>query len=264
MSNDGSEPQASHPPQTPAEAVQTARQEARFGAAFFRVYGPRLLLVFVGVLLPLWGFGALVEELQEGEPFGFDVPVLQFLHAHGGPTLDRFALLASEIGYAWGVMPFDVVFVLVLAWRRHFREGLFAGIALLGSALLNVGAKHSFARVRPDLWMSIAPEHTYSFPSGHAMGSMTLALTLLLLCWSKRTPWGASWRWPAALFGAVFAVWVGWARVYLGVHYPSDILAGWCAAAVWTAGAYGLVFRGTLKPWTKAPPKPLPEPQPQD
>jgi undecaprenyl-diphosphatase len=261
MSNDGSEPRAPHPPQTPAELAHTARQEARFGAGFFRVYGSRLLLVFVGVLLPLWGFGALVEELQEGEPFGFDEPVLQFLHAHGGATLDRFALLASEIGYAWGVMPFDVAFVLVLAWRRHFREGLFAGIALLGSALLNVGAKHSYARVRPDLWVSIAPEQTYSFPSGHAMGSMTLAMTLLFLCWSRRTRWGTSWRWPMAVLGASFALWVGWARVYLGVHYPSDILAGWCAAAVWTAGAYGLVFRGTLKPWTKLPPKPMPEPR---
>ena len=255
MSTAGSEQQASRTPQTPAEAAHTAKQEARFGAAFFRVYGPRLLLVFVGVLLPLWGFGALVEDLQEGKPFAFDVPVLETLHAHASPTLDHLALTASAIGYAWGVMPFDVVFVLVLAWRRHFRESLFAGIALLGSALLNVGAKHSFERVRPDLWRSIAPEHTYSFPSGHAMGSMSLALTLLLLCWSSRTRWGTPWRWPMAALGTAFVLWVGWSRVYLGVHYPSDILAGWCAAAVWTASAYGLVFYGTLKPWAKVPPK---------
>lgn len=259
MSSAGSEPQASRPPQTPAEVAQTAQQEARFGAAFFRVYGPRLLLAFFGVLVPLWGFGMLVDELREGAAFVFDRPILEFLHASATPTLDRLALVASAVGYAWGVMPFDVVFVLALAWRRHFREGLFAGIALLGSALLNLGAKHEFRRVRPDLWTSIAPEHTYSFPSGHAMGSMTLALTLLLLCWSARTPWGSSWRWPATVLGALFVLWVGWARVYLGVHYPSDILAGWCGAAVWTAGAYGLVFRGTLKPWGESGPKPLPE-----
>lgn len=258
MSSAGSEPRASRPPQTPAEAVRTARQEARYGAAFFRVYGPRLLLVFLVVLLPLWGFGSLVEELHEGEAFAFDQPLLEGLHAHAGPVLDRLALTASAVGYAWGVMPFDVLLVLALAWRRHFREGLFAGVALLGSALLNVGAKHHFQRARPALWTSIAPERTYSFPSGHAMGSMTLALTLLLLCWSVRTPWGSSWRWPTALLGALFVLWVGWARIYLGVHYPSDILAGWCAALAWTAGAYGLVFRGTLKPWGASGPKPLP------
>ncbi|HSR64105.1 MAG TPA: phosphatase PAP2 family protein [Xanthomonadaceae bacterium] len=260
MSNAGSEPQGPRPPHTPAEVARTARQEARFGAAFFRVYGPRLLLAFLGVLLPLWGFGALVAELREGEPFAFDQPVLELLHGQASPALDRFALAASAVGYAWGVMPFDVLFVLALAWRRHFREGLFAGLALLGSALLNLGAKHSFRRVRPALWTSIAPEHSYSFPSGHAMGSMTLALTLLLLCWSARTPWGTPWRWWATVLGGLFVLSVGWARIYLGVHYPSDILAGWCAAAVWTAGAYGLVFRGTLKPWTKSPPRPVPEP----
>lgn len=259
MSSDGTEPQLSRPPQTPAEFAQTARQEARFGAAFLTVYGPRLLLVFLGVLLPLWGFGALVGELHEGQPFVFDAPVLEFFHAHATPVLDRWALVATAVGYAWGVMPFDVVFVLALAWRRHFREGLFSAVALLGSALLNVGAKHEFRRVRPDLWRSIAPEHSYSFPSGHAMGSMTLVLTLLLLCWSARTPWGTPWRWPATVVGLLFVLWVGWARVYLGVHYPSDILAGWCAAAAWVAGAYALVFRGSLRPWGASVPRPLPE-----
>ncbi|MGN6513844.1 MAG: phosphatase PAP2 family protein [Lysobacteraceae bacterium] len=258
MSSAGSEPQRSPPPQTPAEVARTARQEARFGAAFLRVHGRRLLLVFLGVLLPLWGFGALVEELREGEPFAFDQPVLELLHAHAAPVLDRLALDASAIGYAWGVVPADLLLVLVLAWRRRFREGLFAGIAVAGSALLNLGAKHSFQRARPTLWLSLAPEHSYSFPSGHAMGSMTLVFALVLLCWSRRTPWGTPWRWPATLLGALFVLWVGWARVYLGVHYPSDILAGWCAAAVWTAGAYGLVFRRSLKPWG-VPPKPLPE-----
>ncbi|NUS39132.1 MAG: phosphatase PAP2 family protein [Lysobacter sp.] len=258
MSTAGSEPQVARSPQTPAEIAQTARQEARFGAAFLRIHGPRLLLVFFGVLLPLWGFGGLVEELHEGEPFVFDAPVLELLHGHATPALDQMALAATAVGYAWGVMPFDVGFVLVLAWRRHVREGLFAAVALLGSALLNVGAKHQFQRMRPALWTSIAPEHTYSFPSGHAMGSMTLVLTLLLLCWSARTPWGSRWRWPVTVLGALFVLWVGWARVYLGVHYPSDILAGWCGAAAWTAGAYALVFRGTLKPWG-AVPKPVPD-----
>lgn len=255
MSNAGSAPLR---PPSPAELARTARQEARFGAAFFRVYGTRLLLVFIGVLLPLWGFGGLVEELAEGEPFDFDEPVLEALHALAGPGLDRAAILVSALGYHWGVVPVDVALVLFLAVRRHFREGLFAGIALAGSALLNVGAKHSFARPRPDLWLSIAPETTYSFPSGHAMGSMTLACTVLLLCWSTRTRWGTRWRWPLALAGVAFVLAVGASRVYLGVHYPSDILAGWCAAAVWTVGAYGLVFHGTLRPWQPAPPRPPP------
>jgi membrane-associated phospholipid phosphatase len=142
------------------------------------------------------------------------------------------------------------VLVLALLVRRHVREGVFAALAIVGSLLLNVSAKHSFARVRPDLWQSVAPaETTYSFPSGHAMGSMTLAMVLVLLCWSVRTPWGWKWRWPVTVLATTFVLLVGLSRVYLGLHYPSDILAGWAAALAWVVGVYGLVFYGTLRPW---------------
>lgn len=234
---------STQPPRTPAEAARTVREEARFGAAFLRVHGWRLLLVFLGVGLPLWGFGALVEELHEGEAFFFDEPVLRFAHGMASGGLDRMFLLFSQLGYGYGVIPVDIVLVLVLAWRRRLREGLFAGIAIGGSALLNMAAKHAFARIRPDLWLSIAPETTYSFPSGHAMGSMTLAAVAILLAWPTR------WRWAVAVPAMVFALLVGFSRVYLGVHYPSDILAGWAAALVWTVGVYGLVFNRHLRPW---------------
>lgn len=241
----GSEPGKTQ--QTPAEAAQALKQEARLGAAFLRAYGWRLLLVFVGVLLPLWGFGALVEDLHEGEQFAFDVPLLQMVHAMANAGLDRVFLLATALGYGWGVVPGDALLLLYLIWQRRLREGLFAGISIFGSLSLNVAAKHTFARVRPDLWQSIAPETSYSFPSGHAMGSMTLALVVVLLCWYPRSRGG--WRWPAAIIAALFVLMVGLSRVYLGVHYPSDILAGWTAASVWVVGVYGLVFYGSLRPW---------------
>ncbi len=198
--------------------------------------------MFAGLWLPLWGFGALVEELREGEAFFFDAPLLQFAHGLAHAGLDRMFLLVSRLGYGQGVVPLDVVLVLALAWRRRMREGLFAGLALAGSALLNLLAKHAFARPRPDLWLSIAPETTYSFPSGHAMGSMTLGAVAILLAWRTR------WRWPVAVVAGVFVLLVGLSRVYLGVHYPSDILAGWAAACAWTVACYGLVFSGR-RPW---------------
>ncbi|MEO6263374.1 MAG: phosphatase PAP2 family protein [Luteimonas sp.] len=242
-------------PQTPAEVAQTVKQEARFGAAFLRVHGWRLLLVFIGLLLPLWGFGALVEDLHHGEVFPFDAPVLQVAHAMAGAGFDKVFLAASALGYAWGVIPVDVLLVLGMAMRRRFREGLFAGISIAGSLLMNVAAKHSFARARPNLWESIAPETTFSFPSGHAMGSMTLALVLVMLCWYPRTRWGWGWRWPVTVIAALFVVMVGLSRIYLGVHYPSDILAGWTAASVWVVGVYGLVFYGSLRPWQVRDPR---------
>jgi membrane-associated phospholipid phosphatase len=149
----------------------------------------------------------------------------------------------SRLGYEWGVVPLDVLVVLVLAAMRKLREGLFAGVAIIGSALLNLGAKQLFARQRPALWDSIAPESTFSFPSGHAMGSITIAMVLVLLAWHTR------WRWWVTLPMAAFTLMVGLSRVYLGVHYPSDILAGWAVAIAWTVGAYLLVFPHGQRPW---------------
>ncbi|QNP42046.1 phosphatase PAP2 family protein [Lysobacter solisilvae (ex Woo and Kim 2020)] len=218
-------------------------QEARFGAAFFRRYRLRLLLLFIAVLLPLWGFAEIADEVREAEAFPFDAPILLIAHRMAREGFDQVFLLFSQLGYQWGVVPFDILLVLVLAIRRHAREALFTGVALGGSALLNLAAKQLFARDRPSLWESIAPETTYSFPSGHAMGSMTLAWVCALLAW--RTPW----RWPVAFAAFAFTALVGLSRVYLGVHYPSDILAGWAAASVWAGCSFFLVFQHQRRPW---------------
>ncbi|MDB6163687.1 MAG: superfamily protein [Xanthomonadaceae bacterium] len=240
-------------PATPGEAAHVVKQEGRLGAAFLRVHGWRLLLVFVGLLLPLWGFGAMADALHDGEVFVFDVPILEAIHSMASPQLDSAFIVMSALGYGWGVVPLDVLLVLGLVLRRRMREGIFAATSIVGSLLLNVAAKHSFERIRPGLWKSVSPaETTYSFPSGHAMGSMTLAMVVVLLCWSVRTRGGWSWRWPVSILAAVFVLLVGLSRIYLGVHFPSDILAGWTAACAWVVGVYGLVFYGTLKPWQVA------------
>jgi membrane-associated phospholipid phosphatase len=211
-------------------------------ADFVRRHFWRLVLVFVGLLLPLWGFAELAGTIHQAESPVFDEPILHALHRLHGPVLDRLFVAASHAGYLYFVVPFDLVLVIGLSLARHRREAIFAGLALLGSALLNVGTKLLFARARPDLWVSIAPEHNYSFPSGHAMGSMTLAWVLVLLAWPTRARW-----WVVA--GALgFAVLVGLSRLYLGVHYPSDILAGWAAASLWTVSVYLVAFP-RRRPW---------------
>lgn len=222
-------------PRTPAEALGNLLSDARFGAGFLQRHGWRLVLVFVGLLLPMWGFAELADEVLEGEPFAFDEPILLFARGMASVELDQLFLLASKLGYEWGVVPVDIVLVIGLALARRHREGLFAGVALGGSALLNIATKQAFARDRPALWTSLAPEHSFSFPSGHAMGSMTLATAVVLLCWHTR------WRWPVLAAMSGFVLLVGLSRVYLGVHYPSDILAGWTAALAWTAATWLLI-----------------------
>jgi len=209
----------------------------RYGADLLRRHGVLLGFVFAGLLLPLWVFGELADEIHEQEAIVFDEPILLFAHTMARQGFDDFFVLMSRIGYGWGVVPFDIALVLVLGVLRRYREAVFAAVALGGSALLNIGAKLVFARDRPSLWESIAPETTYSFPSGHAMGSMTLACVLVMLAWHTR------WRWPVLAVMAPFVVLVGLSRVYLGVHYPSDILAGWAVAMAWAVAVYLAVYR---------------------
>ena len=230
-------------PREPAEAARVVRDDARFGLAFLRRHWRRLILLFAGVLLPLWAFGELADDVREAEAFPFDEPILRFAHAMARDGFDRVFLLFSKLGYEWGVVPFDLALVAGLALKRWMREGVFAGIALGGSALLNLGAKQLFARERPSLWEAIAPETTFSFPSGHAMGSMTLAMVLVLLAWRTR------WRGWVVVAMALFVPMVGASRVYLGVHYPSDILAGWAAALAWVSGVYLVLYRDGRRPW---------------
>jgi membrane-associated phospholipid phosphatase len=230
-------------PASPGAAARVVGDAAGYGLRFLRKHAWRMVLWFACLLLPLWGFAALVGEVHEKKVFPFDAPILTMLHAVATPTLDHFFVLMTRLGYSWGVVPLDVILLLLFVLLRRFRDALFFGLAVIGSGVLNIVAKNHFARMRPDLWLSITPETTYSFPSGHAMGSATLGVAVILLCWPTR------WRWPVTIVSLIFVLLVGVSRVYLGVHYPSDILAGWTAAIAWTFGMYALVDR-------KAPPPP--------
>ncbi len=236
------------PPFRNQPLIRVLADELGYGLRFLRKHAWRMVLWFVCLLVPLWGFASLVGELHEKEVFAFDTPMLNTLHLMATPMLDRFFILMTRLGYLWGVVPLDLIVLSSLAIRRRFRDGLFFGIAVTGSAILNIVAKNHFARMRPDLWLALAPETTYSFPSGHAMGSATLGAALIILCWPTR------WRWPTLVGSLVFVLLVGVSRVYLGVHYPSDILAGWCAALAWVFGMYLLVDNRAPRPPPSAAP----------
>lgn len=206
-----------------------------FARALLQRVGLGLAVAFACIALSLWTFGELAEDVLEGEPFAFDEPLLRLARSAASPGADAVSLFFSAIGFAWGVVPVDIALVLSLAARRRVRDAVFAALALGGSGLLNVAAKHTFRRDRPVLWDSIAPEATYSFPSGHAMGSATLACVIVLLCWHRR------WRGMVIALAGAFVLGVGVSRVYLGVHYPSDIVAGWAAALAWTFAVHAAV-----------------------
>jgi membrane-associated phospholipid phosphatase len=189
-----------------------------------------LLGLFLCVLIPLILFGMIAEDVADKDPFPFDYPVMAALHARASPVLDAIMLGASFVGSVYGLLPFNLAIFGYCVWRRKMHAATFWVLATGGGLLLNLLAKGFFERVRPSFWVSIAPETSFSFPSGHAMCSMATAAALVVLF--RRS----QWRTHVTLIAGFCVLLIGTSRPYLGVHFPSDILAGWTAALAWVVG----------------------------
>lgn len=190
-----------------------------------------LLLLFIGVYLPLQAFAVIAVKVWQHEGiFPWDVPILQAIHATAKAQLDIFAITLTKFGSIRIVFPIVGAIALVLAWLKKWRSLTYVVTTTVGSAIINYSAKILFHRLRPQLWESSARPLDYAFPSGHSMTSMTLVAALAILAW------GSSWCWLILTVGSVFVLAMGWTRLYLGVHFPSDIIAGWMLSIAWTIG----------------------------
>jgi membrane-associated phospholipid phosphatase len=210
--------------------VSAVRQGWSSVVTLVRRHWGRLVALFFGVLLPLGIFAALAEDVVERKKFWWDEPVLRWLHAQATPALDTVMVWISRLGIWWGLVPFDVAVVLVLLVRRRWGRATFFALAVAGAGLLDVLTKEIFGRERPTLWPSIAPAQSFSFPSGHAMGSAAAVAASAVLLWRTRA------RWPVVIGGTAWVLLVSGSRAYLGVHYPSDLAAAWVAALAWVCG----------------------------
>ena len=204
-----------------------------------------LLLSLAAVLVPMLLFGALAEDVWERHAFQPDIPTLQWLHAHSSPFLDALMLRATFIGGTGVALPLAAMLGLGLWLAGRRRGALFGAIGVGGACVIDLVAKAVFHRARPHLWLSIAPQHDYGFPSGHAMLSSSIVAVLLFLLWRSRA--GRTVQVLGTLAGVGFVLLVGASRLYLGVHYPSDVLAGWVASLAWVSSVH-LIFVTRLNP----------------
>lgn len=199
----------------------------------FRNFWPLLSgLPLAGLLvaaLALWVFTALGEDVLEKESFAFDQSILLAIRRLHSPTLDTLMSGITTLGDPKVLVVLSVGLSVALALRRRRAEGLTLLVAGGGAAALNLLLKNLFARSRPELWQRVVAVIIYSFPSGHAMGSLVIygLVGYLLIKHAKH-----SRGWIAAATIALIAV-IGFSRLYLGVHWPTDIIAGYAAGLVW-------------------------------
>ena len=217
-----------------------AQQRVRTQARRFGWLWPVVALFAVSLVL----LGAHVaSELIEGEQFGFDTRLLLALRVPGHPqtpvgpawllqsAVDISALggytllwLFGAAGIAW----------LIAAGKRAEAGGI--AVSLIGSSVIDGLLKHWIARPRPELVPHLVQVTNASFPSGHAMISSAIYLTLALMLAEgiEADGWrGRAGRAAVVAFFSAIAVLIGMSRVYLGVHWPSDVLAGWCFGTAW-------------------------------
>lgn len=199
------------------------------------------IVLFVASLLLL---GVHVAwELIEGEQFGFDTRLLLALRVPGHPQtpigpawLLQSAVDISALGGYTLLWLFGVAGIawLIAAGKRAEAVGI--AVSLIGSSVIDGLLKHWIARPRPDLVPHLVQVTNASFPSGHAMISSAVYLTLALMLAEgiEADGWrGRAGRVAVVAFFSGLAVLIGMSRVYLGVHWPSDVLAGWCFGTAW-------------------------------
>jgi undecaprenyl-diphosphatase len=177
-----------------------------------------------------WAFSILADELPErGWMMRLDSALMSYVQARVTEAGESAFVVISYLGsqVLWLIV---IAVAAALAFRRHFNRLVAWMIAAGGGALLNVALKTFFQRARPPIAVEFHPS-SWSFPSGHAMNSVIIYGMLAVLLAERR----ASLR--TAIVTAAFALIgiIGFSRVYLGVHYPSDVLAGYCAGLVWLA-----------------------------
>jgi len=214
------------------------------------------LLLLGGLLTAstaLFVFGWLAEEMLEGDTQQFDAFVRAAVHQLATPGLTRLTQVFSFFGSVVAVTAMCVAAICVSLYYRHARTAATLAITMAGVAVLDVVLKHAFHRPRPVAFFGATPS-TYSFPSGHALGSFCFyAMLAAILAERARGRSARFFVWMAAVF---LVGMIGFSRIYLGVHYPSDVIAGYCAAVVWV-GAVGFLERtlgpGTGKSWSGYP-----------
>jgi undecaprenyl-diphosphatase len=190
----------------------------------------RLALVTVlAQILFVW----LAREVTRGDAMRLDTPIRNAVHARSSPPLTGMMRGVSLIGSEVVLVPIGVILVWRLVAAKRRRAAVVFGVAALGAEALDQIMKLLFYRPRPEPFFGLASPITHSFPSGHAMVSCCFFGVLAVIL-TAREPSRAR-RISIFAAAAILVALMGFSRVYLGFHYPTDVLAGYAAAVVWLA-----------------------------
>ncbi|NKI23475.1 phosphatase PAP2 family protein [Paenibacillus dendritiformis] len=190
------------------------------------LWGGLAVLILI-VLLFVLVRGVLADSFQQ-----FDAAVTETVRLGASPGLTKAVALFTDLASSHGIIPISLLCAGICAWgfkRRWDALGLLA--ALGGSYTLNLIIKNLIQRTRPS-WEHWVVESGYSFPSGHSMAAIAFYGMIGYLLWLHRKERGRPAAYILVLTGLLVLA-IGLSRIYLGVHYATDVIAGFCAGGVW-------------------------------
>ncbi len=225
----------------------TARMYPRF-LRLLRAADLRLLAALFVLVGAAWTFVVVADEVIEGDTLSFDERVVVFFrnpadptHLFGPPIVTEAVRDLTALG---GVVVITLITLLAVGFlllARKVRAAVFMVVAIGGGSLVSLGMKHLFARPRPALVPHLSEVMTTSFPSGHSTLSAIVYLTLAALLGRLVTERGLKLYLLSTALLLTFLV--GLSRVMLGVHYPTDVLAGWMLGLVWAMSCWVVMVR---------------------
>ncbi|WP_421732054.1 phosphatase PAP2 family protein [Brevundimonas sp.] len=201
---------------------------------------------FLAASAGLWAFLTIAGEMREGETRALDERLLLMLRTPGDPNnplgprwLEEAMRDITALGGFTVLTLIAVVAVIALARARRWRSAVtLAGVAL-GAELTSDLLKLVYARPRPDLTAQESYVYTHSFPSGHSTVSTAIYFTLAALLASQVARRGS--RALILLTTGLLVLAIGVSRVYLGVHWPTDVVAGWAVGSMWAVAGWRLL-----------------------
>lgn len=192
-----------------------------------------LIVPAIICLFALNAFLRITEGVQADELVQFDDRVFEFVHSYRTENFTRFVTFITDMGDIWAYLVIIPTIAIILYFRSHqrWKLALQATIVLASAFALNVAIKHLIGRDRPLEELRLVTAHSYSFPSGHSMSAIAFYGFLIYLTYKYVE--NTALKIFLIIIQTALILGIGLSRVYLGVHFPTDVAAGFIAGFIW-------------------------------